>query len=138
MEDLSLSKENAAGELVMTNIEAIAELKNWVKDLENRLGEIDTTPFDMAIEALEAYPPKTHIRGIDTISRKKAVGLITAYPGAVDKSVAKRILIQMEAVDLDKLFMDHYKQGRLDEKAEKEGQLMQSFNGEEQDDSSQE
>ena len=73
----------------MTNEEAIEYLKDPIGKREQH-----DEAINMAIEALRNFPAQMSGTS-DLISRAEALHAITSYNGVVDKSVAKRLLIQL-------------------------------------------
>lgn len=74
----------------MTNKQAAERLRyNYPDECYPKLCKA----YDVAIKALEQPEPCQ-----DAISRRAAISAITSHSGVVDKSVAKRILVQLPSV----------------------------------------
>lgn len=102
MSDL-VSKDSIIDLVKRTAIEILEQCKcHYEPEIEDYvyddIREVDAVlKFNKAIQVAINNMESEH----ELISRSEAIKLITQYDGVVDKSVAKRILIQMDSVQSD-------------------------------------
>ena len=120
----------------MTIKEAIAELDRERKALMDEMEQDDDKwctdyieALGIAVEAMGA----TYDDNSDLVSRQEVISLLKSMRKDGNmipwegKDVFKAIR-EIPPANLEPLYMAHYRQGRADEAAERDGRLMQAFN----------